>query len=214
MRSVSLADATPSVWPTVALWNLITDSDRLNVTFSSISAIPGPLPLKSTSESWWNTSRLPTARIQQHVDELLARKEITYDLLWALFRPNTEVYATCRGTGAPRCVVYNHCEEMKRRDGARYLHVSTRCLNSDGKVLGETTVGIEIDIFRGVKRIELLSAYPLQYHPEPDTIRKQLIECGHEYVSLMGIHHRSIPGAALPRPRYLRCVAACRILGL
>jgi hypothetical protein len=134
--------------------------------------------------------------IQQHLDELLGRKEITYNLLWALFRPNAEVYATCRGTGAPRCVIYNHCEEMKRRDGSRYLHLSTRCLNSDGRVLGETTVGIEIDIFRGARRIELLSAYPLEYHPEPDTTRRQLIEYGRQYVSLMGIHHRQYEGTA------------------
>lgn len=110
--------------------------------------------------------------------------------------PNTEAYATCRGTGAPRCVIYNHCEEMKRRDGSRYLHVSTRCLNSDGRVLGETTVGIEIDIFRGAKRIELLSVYPLECHPEPDTTRRQLIQYGREYVSLIGIHHRQYDGTA------------------
>lgn len=106
------------------------------------------------------------------------------------FSDRTQAYATCRGTGAPRCVIYNHCEEMKRRAGSRYLHVSTRFLNSDGRVLGETTVCIEIDIFRGAKRIELLSVYPLEYHPEPDTTRRQLIECGRKYVSLMGIHHR------------------------
>lgn len=85
---------------------------------------------------------------------------------------------------------------MKRRDGSRYLHVSTRCLSSDGRVLGETIVGIEINIFRGAKRIELLSAYPLEYHPEPDTTRRQLIECGREYVSLTGIHHRQYEGTA------------------
>src|SRR4051794_9068995 len=30
-----------------------------------------------------------------------------------MFRPNTEVYSTCSGTSAPRCVLYNHCEEKQ-----------------------------------------------------------------------------------------------------
>ena len=29
---------------------------------------------------------------------LLAEGKITYDLLWALFAPNVEVYTTCKGT--------------------------------------------------------------------------------------------------------------------
>lgn len=44
---------------------------------------------------------------------LLEKREITYDMLWALFKPNAEVYTTCRGTDASRCVLYNHCEEME-----------------------------------------------------------------------------------------------------
>ncbi|KAK3374292.1 hypothetical protein B0T24DRAFT_679653 [Lasiosphaeria ovina] len=134
--------------------------------------------------------------IQQHLAELLTRQEITYDLLWALFRPNAEVYSTCPGTSAPRCVLYNHYEEKQRRDGSRYLHVNARYLNTDGTVLGETPVGIEIDHFRGAKRIESLSAYPLQYHPKAAEMRGQLIAYGHKFASLMGIHHQQYEGKA------------------
>jgi len=132
----------------------------------------------------------------EHLSALLEKNEITYDLLWALFEPNVEVYATCNGTSASRCVVYNHCEERTRRSGAKYLYIDTRYLNTDGKVLGEATAGIEIDRFRGTKRIELLPAYPLKHHPEQDKVREDLIEYGRKFVSLMGSHHRQYEGKA------------------
>ena len=134
--------------------------------------------------------------IAEQLSTLLAKKEITYDLLWALFEPNAEVYTTCPGTGAPRCVLFNHCEERKKMDGSRYVYLETRYLNTDGKVLGEVTTGLEIPHFRGSKQIEHLQAYPLQYHPEKDRVRRDLIQYGRTFVSLIGIHHRYYKGKA------------------
>ena len=132
----------------------------------------------------------------EQLSTLLAKKEITYDLLWALFEPNTEVYTTCPGTGAPRCVHFNYCEERKKMDGLRYMHLETRYLNTDGKVLSEATTGLEIPHFRGTKQIEHLEAYPPQYHSEKDKVRRDLIQCGRTFVSLIGIHHCHIEGKA------------------
>ena len=120
---------------------------------------------------------------------LLPKKEITYDLLWALFKPNVEVYTICQGTQAPRCVLFNQMEERKDLSGSKYMHLETRYLGSDGTALGEVTTSSSIPIFRGTTRIELLSAYPLQYHPERDQIRSQLVECGQKFTSLLGGHH-------------------------
>lgn len=73
---------------------------------------------------------------------------------------------------------------------------TARYPNTDGTVLGETPVGIEIDRFRGAKRIESLAAYPLQYHPEAAEMRGQLMACGRKFASLMGIHHQQYEGKA------------------
>ena len=70
-------------------------------------------------------------------------------------------------------------------DGSKYMYVEGRYLNSDGKALGEATTGIKIPIFRGAKRIQHLPAYPLQYHAEKETVRRELIRCGRDFVSLM-----------------------------
>ena len=69
------------------------------------------------------------AAFESTVDQLsvlLGKQDITYDLLWALFTPNTEVYTTCQGTGAPRCVLHNRCEEKTDIDGSKYMYVEGR----------------------------------------------------------------------------------------
>ncbi|OWP06252.1 hypothetical protein B2J93_2490 [Marssonina coronariae] len=40
----------------------------------------------------------------ERLSALLEKCEITYDLLWAFFKPNAVLYTTCVGTGKPRCV--------------------------------------------------------------------------------------------------------------
>ncbi|KAK0628680.1 P-loop containing nucleoside triphosphate hydrolase protein [Bombardia bombarda] len=192
MRSVSLADLTPSMERHVLfhVWKELESCHQRATTDPSATNAAEHLEILV---DYLGSTYTP---IQQHLAELLTRQEITYDLLWALFRPNTEVYSTCSGTSAPRCTLYNHCEEKQRRDGSRYLHINARYLGTDGTVLGETTVGIEIDYFRGAKRIESLSTYPLQFHPEAAEVRGQLIACGRKFASLMGIHHQQYKGKA------------------
>ena len=38
-----------------------------------------------------------------HLASLLKNREITYDLLWALFKPNTEIYTTVLDAEKPAC---------------------------------------------------------------------------------------------------------------
>ncbi|KAI9726527.1 MAG: hypothetical protein M1835_003773, partial [Candelina submexicana] len=127
---------------------------------------------------------------------LLENHEITYDLLWALFKPNTVVYTTCFGTGKPRCVRYDFGEERTTSNGVEYFHLECRYVDFDGKVFGETSIELAIVKFRGTKRINSLDAFPLEYHPSKDEVKANLVECGHKFVSLMGVHHRQYRGDA------------------
>jgi len=86
--------------------------------------------------------------------------------------------------------LHNHCEEKTDIDGSKYMYVEGRYLNSDGKALGEATISIKIPIFRRAKKIQHLPVYPLQYHAAKETVRRELIRCSREFVSLMGIYHR------------------------
>src|ERR1700731_4466981 len=69
----------------------------------------------------------------QRLVPLLENGEITYDLLWALFKPNSVAYATCSGTKKPRCIKYDFGEE-KTVNSVEYFHIEGRYLDFDGEV--------------------------------------------------------------------------------
>ena len=119
---------------------------------------------------------------------LLEKQQITYDLLWALFKPNTLVYTKCFGTGQPRCVKYEFGEEKTANEGIKYFHVKARYLDFDGKVFRETLSEYTIKKFRGAKQITALEVFPLKYHPSERQVRAHLTEYGRKFLSMMYVH--------------------------
>ncbi len=128
--------------------------------------------------------------ITKRLTALLKGYEITYDLLWALFKPNMVVYTTCFGTGKPRCVKYHFGEERTIDNGVEYFHLECHYVDFDGKAFGETPIELAILKFRGIKRIDSLNTFPLEYHSNKDKVKAHLIQCGRKFISLIGVHHR------------------------
>ncbi|KAJ6019838.1 hypothetical protein N7522_000546 [Penicillium canescens] len=56
------------------------------------------------------------ASISQRLESMLRHGHITYDLLWALFKPGCHAYTTCIGTKEPRCVRFDAGGEMTQND--------------------------------------------------------------------------------------------------
>ncbi|KAJ5989682.1 hypothetical protein N7481_004892, partial [Penicillium waksmanii] len=54
--------------------------------------------------------------ILQRLELILQYGYITYDLLWALFKPGSYVFITCFGTKEPWCVIFNAGEEIIQND--------------------------------------------------------------------------------------------------
>ncbi|KAJ5654994.1 ATPaseAAA-typecore [Penicillium lividum] len=136
-----------------------------------------------------------TASVSRSVSSLLQQGHITYDLLWALFKPGCYVFTTCLGTEKPRCVVFDAGEEITR-DGVTYYKLEARYLDHDGEKFGEAGVILGILKFRGSKPIESLDAFPLRYHPKHDQIRQKLVETGRKFRSLVGTHIQRCDGSA------------------
>jgi hypothetical protein len=131
----------------------------------------------------------------QRLIPLLGRREITYDLLWALFKPNSEAYATCSGTRKPRCIKYDFGEE-KTTNVVEYFHIEGRYFDFDGEAFGEAAIAAGISKFRGAKPIDTLGIFPLQFHHDKDQIRAELLKCGRKFMFLKGIHHLEYEGTA------------------
>jgi len=109
---------------------------------------------------------------------LLVSGEITYDLLWALFKLNTFAYTTCPGTQKLRCIKYDFGEERTTSDGVVYFHIKGRYVDFNGKVFGEVLIDTGILKFRGLKPINSLDVFPLRYHENLGHIRAELVKCG------------------------------------
>jgi hypothetical protein len=127
------------------------------------------------------------------MSSLLTHRKITYDLLWAFFKPGTLLYMTCPSTGLPRCVRYNCGKETKTVRKGVCFEIQCQYFDYDGEVFGESTEILQIEMFSGARRIENLPAYPLEFHPDPE-IWSRLVSAGRKFVSLIGCYHRQYEG--------------------
>jgi len=127
---------------------------------------------------------------------LLENGETSYELLWALFKPDTIVYTTCLDTEKSLCFRFDMGEERTTATGITYFHMECRYLDSDGAVFGEVSASLGIAKFAGIKRIVNLAAFPLAYHPRRSEMRTSLVERGRRFVSLLGVHHLQYYGNA------------------
>jgi hypothetical protein len=134
--------------------------------------------------------------ITERLVPLLKEGKITYDLLWALFKANSHVISICAGSGKPRCLRYDMGEEKKTDQGVEYFELQCQYLDFDGKVFGTVLAKLAVEKFRGARQIRTLNTFPLKFHPTPEKMRKRLVECGQNFVSLMGTHHRYYDGYA------------------
>jgi hypothetical protein len=129
------------------------------------------------------------ASTNERLQSLVRNNEITFDLLWALFKPNSDIYTTCPGTTKPMCIRYNYGKEKVRLNGSTFFSLEARRFDYDGKIFGEATVNIAIEKFQGAKQIHLLEAFPVRYHRDSAAIERSLIECGRAFVALLGKQH-------------------------
>lgn len=109
------------------------------------------------------------AATRKALKPLLKAGTITYDLCWALFKPNTIVYTPTYGNkDDPRCFKLDQCFEYESwLSGAKSWIIDGRYLEYDGKVFGLGDHEAEIKAFKGHRKITSLVAYPMKYHKDP-----------------------------------------------
>ncbi|KAM0425124.1 hypothetical protein ACHAPT_009684 [Fusarium lateritium] len=128
---------------------------------------------------------------------MLASGLITFDMLWALWKPNTLAYTTTYGcTSEPRVfkvdVAHLHVSIIK----GKFYYIDGKYVEFDGKRFGYGTMAVEVDEFQGARKITSLPCYPLQYHQNESKLRTDLIERGKKFVNFSGVHYKSYQGIA------------------
>jgi hypothetical protein len=143
---------------------------------------------------------------------LLKAGNITFDLLWALFKPNTIAYtSTYNDHDNPRCFKVDRATKEQSFIKGEWYCIEGRYLEYDGKNYGLGDFEANVESFKGSRKITSLATYPLQYHKDPETIKKQLIERGKQFVSMTGMNYRFHKGMAFQKKR--KAVAKFNING-
>ncbi|KAG6003254.1 hypothetical protein E4U43_000943 [Claviceps pusilla] len=137
------------------------------------------------------------AKVKGSLYPMLDSGIISFEYLWALWKPSTLVYST----------KYDQAEDARvfRVDIAvlqdtifqgNFYVVEGKYLEFDGKRFGFGSVAEEIPEFQGTRKITSLPFYPLSYHKDESKVRQTLIERGKKFVSLSGTHLKDYSGLA------------------
>lgn len=125
-----------------------------------------------------NYMRSAYASIMTRLASLLKNREIIYDLLWALFKPNVNMYTTILDAEKPACYRYDSGKQKTTTSGVLYLYVECRCLDFKGQVFGEVLTALGTRTFQGAKPIDRLEVYPLEFHRQQEKMREYFVRCG------------------------------------
>jgi ATPase family associated with various cellular activities (AAA) len=125
---------------------------------------------------------------------------ITFEYLWALFKPNSLAFTTTYGAADhPRCFKVDFAYAEKNFMRGEYYVIEGRYLDYDGKNFGLGDFEIQIDHFKGPRKITSLSTYPITFHKDPEGLKKQLLERGKQFVNLAGMNFKLMKGLAFQK---------------
>jgi len=120
---------------------------------------------------------------------------IRFDQLWMVFKPGCFLYQEYGGV--ERVFKLARTELHKGTDGhGRYLLLHCYFVDWDGGMYGHSLGMDAIENFEGGKKYEELGIYPLDVHPEKDSVIKRLVERGRKFSSYTGVHYKSYDGLA------------------
>ena len=128
---------------------------------------------------------------------MLENNTITFDLLWALFKPNTIAYCSTYGdSDQPRAFKIDFATKESHFMKGTWYSIEGKYLEYDGKAFGMGAMHTDVQSFQGARKISSLDCFPVQYHREADKLRAKLIERGKKFVALKGMNYRCHTGMA------------------
>ena len=128
---------------------------------------------------------------------LLEAGNITFDLTWALFKPNEIAITSCYGSwDEPRCFKVDFATKNSSLQRGEWYCVEGKYMEYDGKDLGYGEFEADVDGFKGPRKITSLGVYPLKYHGDAEGTRKKLIDRGRQFVGMKGMQYKFQSGMA------------------
>ncbi|KAF1823569.1 uncharacterized protein K489DRAFT_200064 [Dissoconium aciculare CBS 342.82] len=141
-------------------------------------------------------------KVKKTLFPLLAAGNITYDLLWALFRPNDIAITSTYGHwDEPRCFKIDFATKLSSMMKGNWYCIEGKYLEYDGKNFGYGDFQIDVESFKGPRKITSLATYPLKYHKDPEGVQKKIIERGEKFVAMSGMHYKFHKGLAFMKKK-------------
>lgn len=128
-------------------------------------------------------------------EDLIKHGVISYEYLWALFPPDTEVYAQT-GSGE-RLFLARRCWYRKNRVSTTFI-VDCEFIDFDGTILGYAMERLEVEQFGGHLPISEINPVPTAFVPGLQDIRHKLAKRGQAVEKLMGVHYKGYSGLYEP----------------
>ena len=122
---------------------------------------------------------------------LLENDMITFDLLWALYKPNEIVYSpTYNDNEQPRAFRIEYAAKVSNFMHGTWYSIEGRYLEYDGKAFGMGSMHADVPSFKGSRKISSLACYPIKYHKNVAELKAKLVERGKKFVALKGMNYR------------------------
>ncbi|KAK5130925.1 hypothetical protein LTR08_001528 [Meristemomyces frigidus] len=135
---------------------------------------------------------------------LLKAGNITFDLTWALFKPNEVAITSCYGSwDEARCFKVDYATKNSSMQRGEWYCVEGKYMEYDGKDLGYGDFEADVDGFKGPRKITSLAVYPLKYHDDAEGMRKKLVDRGKQFVSMKGMQYKFHCGMAFMKKKKL-----------
>ncbi|KAK6860718.1 hypothetical protein PG995_004354 [Apiospora arundinis] len=205
----------------IALRNVVGDYSGVDFTSKTVCFVEPPRCLfhyrddlqQYAEASDDNTLKDHMQLLLQYTQKVLSQETKTYDSflsgrllapelehsrLWILFKPGCFVYEKLDGIESISRLRSIEGEREKTGNTDRlvsWILFSERINLVRGKI-GLTRHQVKISRYDGRRPIFYLSAVPLQFHPEEDRIKLDLLERGRRFISLSGMNHCYYDGTA------------------
>lgn len=142
------------------------------------------------------------AETKKTIYPLLEAGNITFDLLWALFTPNDIAITSCYGAwDEPRCFKVEYATKYQTMTRGEWYCIEGKYMEYDGKGFGYGDFEVDIESFKGPRKITSLATYPLKYHKDPDAIKKSIMERGQRFVEMEGMQYKFHKGLAFMKKK-------------
>jgi hypothetical protein len=141
---------------------------------------------------------------QASLASLSEHEEVTFDLLWALFPPNTTVYTKSNLLREHQVCKLQKGEYGQLSSGARYYELNLKYISHDGEKLGWAEKTLQIGSFDGAKKVFNLNVVPLDKLPSKDAVCAELRRRGKRYMELLDAPngtYQEYTGAAITENR-------------